>query len=180
MTTSAVFAWVSLGSNHERHFQISRALDELQAHFGRLTISNVYETQPVGIQVEQCAPFFNLVAGFSTQLSPGELNSLFKTIEGDAKYIMPADKSVYIRALDLDLVTYGEATGVVEGVELPYRHLFKHDFVLLPLAELTPDTKAPGSQKTYAQLWQEHAHPEQQMNKVDFTWQGLQISRANS
>ncbi|SFC14599.1 2-amino-4-hydroxy-6-hydroxymethyldihydropteridinediphosphokinase [Marinospirillum celere] len=180
MTAETVFAWVSLGSNHDRHFQIGRALDELAERFGKLTISAIYETQPVGIQVEKCAPFYNLVAGFYTQLSPGELNREFKKIEGDAKYILPADKSVYIRSLDLDLVTYGQVTGLVEGVELPYRQLFKHDFVLLPLAELAPEELAPGTDKTYAELWQEHAHPEQQMQRVNFTWQGRQISAASS
>jgi len=180
MKSSSVFAWVSLGSNHDRHFQISRALDELAERFGSLIVSEVYETQPVGIQVKECAPFYNLIAGFETHLSPGELNRIFKIIEGDAKYLLPEDQSVYVRALDLDLVTHGDAYGCIEGVELPYRQLFKHDFVLLPLAELAPDELAPGRPETFAQLWKQHAHPEQSMHKVDFTWQNQQISWATN
>jgi len=180
MTSCQVFAWVSLGSNHDRHFQINRALNELAKRFGELTLSAVYETQPVGIKVKECAPFYNLVAGFHTSLSPGELNRVFKMIEGDAKYLMPEDKSIYVRALDLDLITHGDKSGVIEGVELPYRQLFKHDFVLLPLAELVPDDLAPGISQTYAQLWQEHAHPEQKMQRVNFTWKNRQISLANN
>lgn len=178
--SSSVFAWVSLGSNHDRHFQITRALDALEQRFGSLTVSEVYETQPVGIHVKECAPFYNLVAGFYTDLPPGELNRFFKKIEGDAKYLMPEDKSIYVRALDLDLVTHGQATGLVDGIELPYRQLFKHDFVLLPLAQLVPNDPVPGRTETYAELWQQHAHPEQQMHKVNFTWQNQQISAAIS
>lgn len=180
MNTPQVFAWVSLGSNHDRHFQISRALDELAQRFGELTLSAVYETQPVGIKVKECAPFYNLMAGFYTSLSPGELNQVFKIIEGDAKYLLPDDKSIYVRALDLDLVTHGDKTGVIEGLTLPYPQLFKHDFVLLPLAELVPNDRPPGSLQTYAQLWQEHAHEEQEMQQVNFTWNNRQISFANS
>jgi len=180
MNPSQVFAWVSLGSNHDRHFQISRALDELAERFGELTLSTVYETQPVGIKVKECAPFYNLVAGFNTSLPPGELNQVFKQIEGDTKYLLPEDKSIYVRALDLDLVTHGDKSGTFEGVKLPYPQLFKHDFVLLPLAKLAPEDLAPGTSQTYAQLWQEHAHSEQKMQTVDFTWQGRQISSAKS
>jgi len=98
-----VYCWVSLGSNHERHYQISRALQALKSEFGELRVSQVYETQPVGIKVKSCAPFYNLVAGFYTVLKPGELNALLKRIEGNEKYLMPEDKSIYVRALDLDI-----------------------------------------------------------------------------
>ena len=179
MNSERVFAWVSLGSNHDRHYQISRALDALAERFGELHLSSVYETRPVGIKARKCAPFYNLIAGFYTCLSPGHLNREFKAIEGKARYLQPEDQSVYIRALDLDLVTHGEATGLIEGIQLPYKQLFKHDFVLFPLAELSPDQAAPGSDKTWLQLWQEHAHPDQPMRRVDFTWQGRQISSAN-
>ncbi len=178
MSLEQVFAWVSLGSNHDRHFHISHALDALAAQFGELHISAVYETQPVGIQAKVCAPFYNLVAGFYTQLSPGQLNIAFKSIEGESKYLLPEDQSIYVRALDLDLVTYGQAKGLVDGIELPYKHLFKHDFVLRPLAELAPHEQAPGLKKNWSQLWAEHAHPEQQMRRVDFTWQSQVISSA--
>lgn len=161
-----VYCWVSLGSNYERHYQISRALQALQTEFGDLSVSQVYETQPVGIKAKSCAPFYNLVAGFYTCLKPGELNSLLKRIEGNEKYLMPADQSIYVRALDLDIISWDEACGEVDGVQLPYPDLLKHDFVLLPMAELAPNQKPTGYAQTYLELWQEHAHPEQVLKPV--------------
>lgn len=165
-----VYCWVSLGSNHERHYQISRALQALQAEFGRLRVSQVYETQPVGIKVKRCAPFYNLVAGFYTLLKPGELNALLKSIEGNEKYLMPEDQSIYVRALDLDIISWGDANGLIDGVQLPYPDLLKHDFVLLPMAELTPNQKPIGYSLTYSELWQKYAHAEQLLKPVELTW----------
>lgn len=176
MNSAPVFCWISLGSNHDRHQQISRALDALHKAFGTLIISQIYETQPVGLKVARCAPFYNLVAGFFTQLQPSQLNSFLKSVEAQQKYLLPEDRSIYVRALDLDLVTWGDACVELDGLRLPYKDLLKHDFVLRPLAELAPEQLAPGYNLSYQQLWQTHAHPEQQMRAVDFTWQGQQIS----
>ncbi|SFX24651.1 2-amino-4-hydroxy-6-hydroxymethyldihydropteridine diphosphokinase [Marinospirillum alkaliphilum] len=176
MTDSQVQVWISLGSNHDRHHQISRALDGLHQAFGELTISQVYETQPVGLKVKKCAPFYNLVAGFYTQLQPGELNAFLKQLEAGEKYLRPTDQSTYVRALDLDILLWGEASGNHDGLQLPYKDLLKHDFVLRPMAELAPNLCPPGSQQTFLQLWQTHQHPDQLMQAVDFTWQGRQIS----
>lgn len=165
-----VYCWISLGSNYQRHHQLSRALQALQADFGELRVSRVFETQPVGIKVKSCAPFYNLVAGFYTTLNPSELNALLKKIEGDEKYFMPKDQSVYVRALDLDIISWDNLSGLVDGVQLPYPDLLKHDFVLLPMAELEPNQRPAGYQQTYLALWQAHAHPDQIMKPVVFTW----------
>lgn len=164
-----VYCWVSLGSNHERRYQISRALQALQAKFGDLRVSQVYETQPVGIKVKSCAAFYNLVAGFYTLLQPGELNALLKRIEGNEKYLMPEDKSIYVRALDLDIISWGDVSGLVEGVQLPYPDLLNHDFVLRPMAELAPNQKPVGYTLTYSELWQKYVHAEQQLKPVELT-----------
>lgn len=176
MNQPSVFCWISLGSNHDRHQQISRALDALYEAFGTLIISQVYETQPVGIKVTRCAPFYNLVAGFFTYLQPNELNLFLKSVEGQQKYLLPEDRSIYVRALDLDLVTWGDACGELDGVQLPYKDLLKHDFVLRPLAELAPEQQVPGYAVSFQHLWQHNRHQEQQMQAVDFTWQGQKIS----
>lgn len=162
-----VYCWVSLGSNHERDYQINRALQALEAEFGELRVSQAYETQPVGIKAKSCAPFYNLVAGFYTCLKPSELNAFLKRIEGNEKYLMPADQSIYVRALDLDIISWGDTSGLIDGVQLPYPDLLKHDFVLLPMAELEPNQKPSGYSLTYLELWQKHAHAEQQLKPVE-------------
>ncbi|HKM14961.1 MAG TPA: 2-amino-4-hydroxy-6-hydroxymethyldihydropteridine diphosphokinase [Marinospirillum sp.] len=165
-----VYCWISLGSNYERHHQISRALQALQTDFGELRVSRIFETQPVGIKVKSCAPFYNLVAGFYTNLKPSELNARLKKIEGNEKYLLPEDQSIYVRALDLDIINWDNLSGLVDGVQLPYPDLLKHDFVLLPMAELEPNQRPAGYQQTYLELWQAHAHTDQVIKPVDFTW----------
>lgn len=166
-----VYCWISLGSNHQRQYQISRALQRLQADFGELRVSQVYETQPVGIKVKSCAPFYNLVAGFYTSLKPSELNALLKRIEGNEKYLMPEDQSIYVRALDLDIVSWDNLSGLVDNIQLPYPDLLKHDFVLLPMAELEPNQKPAGYKQTYLELWQTHAHADQVLKPIQLAWQ---------
>lgn len=165
-----VYCWISLGSNHERHYQISRALKALEASFGELRVSQVFETQPVGIKVKSCAPFYNLVAGFYTSLQPSAINALLKRIEGNEKYLLPEDRSIYVRALDLDIISWDNTGGLVDGVQLPYPDLLMHDFVLLPMAELEPNQRPAGYEQSYLELWQEHAHADQVMQSVPFTW----------
>lgn len=172
----SVYCWISLGSNHERSQQLSRALQALQADFGELRVSRVFETQPVGIKVKSCAPFYNLVAGFYTSLKPSELNALLKRIEGNEKYLMPEDNSIYVRALDLDIISWDNSGGLVDGVQLPYPDLLKHDFVLLPMAELEPNQRPAGYQQTYLELWQTYAHADQVMQPVELTWQSKHLS----
>jgi 2-amino-4-hydroxy-6-hydroxymethyldihydropteridine diphosphokinase len=176
VTDISVSAWISLGSNHDRQQQISNALDALHQTFGNLTISQIYETQPVGLKVRHCDPFYNLVAGFTTQLTVTALNAFLKQVEGGGTCRRPSDQSTYMRALDLDIILYGDACGDHEGLWLPYRDLMKHDFVLRPMAEVAPDLYLPGSQHTFRQLWQQHQHSDQRMQAIDFHWQGRQIS----
>lgn len=168
-----VYCWISLGSNYERQYQLSRALQALEADYGELRVSRVFETQPVGIKAKQCAPFYNLVAGFYTSLKPSELNAALKRIEGNEKYLMPEDQSIYVRALDLDIISWNNTGGLVDGLQLPYPDLLKHDFVLLPMAELAPNERPAGYKQSYLELWQQYAHTEQVMKPVEFTWKKL-------
>lgn len=165
-----VECWVSLGSNYQRSYQLARALQALQARFGPLRVSRTFETQPVGIKVVSCAAFYNLVAGFTTSLRPGAVNAVLKEIEANTTYLLPEDKSTYVRALDLDLVSWNDTAGQVDGLLLPYPNLLQHDFVLLPLAELVPHQRPAGFQQTYLELWHEYAHPEQHMQPVELNW----------
>ncbi|MEJ2065711.1 MAG: 2-amino-4-hydroxy-6-hydroxymethyldihydropteridine diphosphokinase, partial [Reinekea sp.] len=71
------------------------------------------------------------------------------------------------RTLDIDVVTYGEYSGVLDGVELPRPELFKNAFVLLPMADLWPDRLIPGQAVSYAKLWSEMASQQQVLHRVD-------------
>ena len=47
------------------------------------------------------------------------------------------------RHLDIDILTFDNEVGVLQGVQLPRDEILDNAFVLCPLAELSPDTAAP-------------------------------------
>ncbi|MFC3284706.1 2-amino-4-hydroxy-6-hydroxymethyldihydropteridine diphosphokinase [Litchfieldella rifensis] len=166
---------VSIGSNIDREHHVRVCLDALQAHFGDLWVSRVFESEPVGF--EDGRNFYNLVAVFDSRLSVGKLQAWCKRLEY-ANGRRPDSPKFSPRTLDIDLLTVGELTGEVDGVQLPRDEIGRHAFVLRPLAELLPETPHPISGIPYAELWDTFRCDDQALWPVDFIWQGRVISRA--
>ncbi len=150
---------LSLGSNIDRHHNIRAALGELRARFGRLELSPVYESEAVGFDGE---PFLNLVARLETDLRVGELSEHLRAIEAEHGRVRGEAKFAS-RTLDIDILTYDDQVGVIDGVELPRGEILKHAFVLKPLADLLPGGVHPAEGRTYRELLAER----------DFSGQGL-------
>jgi 2-amino-4-hydroxy-6-hydroxymethyldihydropteridine diphosphokinase len=167
--------YVSIGSNIERDKHITAALDALADYFGDLLISSVYESEAVGFAGDH---FFNLVAGFDTQLSVGELSALLQDVE-HRNGRMRSEIRFSGRTLDIDILTYGDCHGVFDGITLPRAEILHNAFVLLPLAEIAPTFEHPLEHKTCARLWQAYER-NQKLWKVDFIWRGRAISIAGS
>ncbi|MCD1629545.1 MULTISPECIES: 2-amino-4-hydroxy-6-hydroxymethyldihydropteridine diphosphokinase [Marinobacter] len=165
--------YISVGTNIERYRHVTVALDALAGWFGDLTISPVYESESVGFEGSD---FLNLVVGIDTGLSVGELSRRFKQLEADNGRARSAPK-FSPRTLDLDILTYDDSVGVVDGVELPRAEILKNAFVLRPLADIAGAEMHPACRQTYQQLWQDYQR-DQKLWPVDFSWQGRQISRA--
>ena len=167
---------LSLGSNQDRERYILAALDALANHFGELELSSVYESESVGFNG---SPFFNMVVGVNTDKTVAELTRLLKQIEDDngRRRHCPKFSS---RTLDIDILTYDDLVGEVDGVVLPRDEVDKNAFVLWPLAELKPMAIHPVRGRSFADLWQEYDQ-DQKLWPVDFFWRDQQISaRANA
>lgn len=168
-----VRVYISIGSNVDRERYVSAALDALGAWFGELVISPVYESEAVGFDG---SPFLNLVVGVTTNLSVGELSRRFKQLEADNGRRRDVPK-FSARTLDLDILTYGDQVGQIDGVELPRGEILKNAFVLRPLADIAPDDVHPVCGRCYRELWADY-DTGQKLWPVDFTWQGRRISLA--
>lgn len=167
--------YISIGSNIEREKHVRSALDTLYEWFGDLRLSPVYESEAVGFVGES---FLNLVVGVDTGLSVGELSVRFKQLEADNGRRRGIDVPKFSgRTLDLDILTYDDQVGQVDGVELPRGEILRNAFVLKPLANIAPEECHPVCGKTYLQLWQSYDR-DQKLWPIDFTWQGRVISRA--
>ncbi|AQQ66552.1 2-amino-4-hydroxy-6-hydroxymethyldihydropteridine diphosphokinase [Microbulbifer agarilyticus] len=158
--------YLSLGSNIDREKHLCAAMDALVEAFGDLKMSQVYESEAVGFEGDN---FYNLVAAIDTDLSVGELALRLRDIE-DANGRVRSGPKFSARTLDIDILTYDDVAGDVDGVALPRDEILKNAFVLLPLSEVAPTDMHPVQGKTYQQLWEEYDQASQKLWAVAFDW----------
>ncbi|MBQ0797660.1 MAG: 2-amino-4-hydroxy-6-hydroxymethyldihydropteridine diphosphokinase [Porticoccaceae bacterium] len=169
--------YLSLGSNIDQQRYLRAALDALQEKFGELITSPVYESEAVGFDGDH---FYNLVVGIDTTIPVGELSNDLRGIEERNDRTRSGSK-FSSRTLDIDILTYGEECGVIDGIELPRDEILKYAFVLLPLTDIAGDARHPSLKKSYRELWDafggdKPATP-QKLWRTGFSWQGKIISR---
>ena len=160
--------FLSLGSNIDRARHIRAGLDALAQQFGELQVSRVFESVAVGFDGDN---FYNLVVGMYTDLPVGQLALRLRGIE-DANGRLRAGPKFSARTLDIDILTYDDLVGAVDGVKLPRGEIEKNAFVLQPLAELAPDHLHPTTKRTFAQMWAEYDKSKQKLWPVAFDWPG--------
>lgn len=152
--------YVSLGSNIEPHRHIPHCLQQLQKRFGELTVSTVYENEPIGFDGK---PFWNLVVGFETDLAPQALADWLHRLEEKAGRVR-GDEKFAARTLDADLLLYDDLVIEQSGLSLPRDEIVKYPFVLRPLAEIAPRVIHPTCGQTLKELW--HAFAEKEANPL--------------
>ena len=165
--------YLGLGSNIERERYITAGLDALDGLFGALQLSPVYDCPAMGFEGR---PFLNLVAGIDTEFSPAELARTLRHVETEHGRPANAQRNSP-RQLDIDILTYDDLTGVIDGVELPRAEILYHAFVLRPLADLVPDECHPVLGETYRSLWEAIDQGSQQIAPIVFHWRGRQLPK---
>lgn len=163
-TALSARVYLSLGSNIDREHNIRSGLTALAATFGELMVSPVYESEAVGFSGDA---FYNLVVGVDTDLTVGELAAVLRQIEKDHGRVR-GEKKFSSRTLDIDILTYNDLTGEIDGVQLPRDEILKHAFVLRPLVDLAPDAIHPEIGKPYRQLLEESDFAGQALWVVEF------------
>jgi 2-amino-4-hydroxy-6-hydroxymethyldihydropteridine diphosphokinase len=155
-------AWLSLGSNVEREKHIRAALRALRGRFGSIVVSPVYDSAAVGFAG---AAFLNLVVGIDTDMGVGELAAWLRALEDANGRVRERGRQFNDRTLDIDILTYGNACGIHDGIELPRAEIVRHAFVLRPLADVAAGEKHPQLGVTYREL----------LAQRDFSAQPLQV-----
>ena len=142
--------FLSIGSNIEREKNIASAIKTLEKRFGPLTLSSLYDTAAVGFDG---APFFNMVVVFESESPVSEIVRILKEIETEHGRQRISEKFT-ARALDLDLILYGDQVLEEDGLRLPRDEIIHYAFMLEPLAEVAPELRHPVTNERYADLWE--------------------------
>mgnify|MGYP000574219745 CR=1 FL=1 len=156
--------YLSLGSNINRQKNISSALKSLIEIFGSIESSPIYESESIGFDGDS---FYNLVVRIKCNKSLSELSACLKKIEDDNGRLRSGPR-FSSRTLDIDIVIFGNKTGVFGGVELPRPELYYNAFVLRPMADLAASEVDHKSGETYENLWLKNKSELQSRQKL---WQ---------
>lgn len=136
-------ACIALGAN------IGEPLRQVEAGFAALAAlpgtkllakSSLYRSAPVGYADQP--DFINAVAVIETTLAPHALLDALLAIErahGRVREFANAP-----RTLDLDIVLYGDTVMHDAGLTIPHARMLDRAFVMVPLAEVAPETQVPG------------------------------------
>ena len=158
--------YISIGSNIDRDKNILASLKALENNFGKLTISSIYESEPVGFTGDA---FYNLVVGFNSELGAKEVAKLLRQIELDNGRSRDSQK-FSARTLDLDLILYNDLIINDGRLQIPRDEIERYAFVLEPLAEIAPALKHPINHLSYAELWEKFDKTNLKQRRVTPTW----------
>jgi 2-amino-4-hydroxy-6-hydroxymethyldihydropteridine diphosphokinase len=143
-------AFVAVGSNINPPENVRAALRALALHTPIVAISTVYRTEPEGRSGQ--ASFYNCVVEIRTEMRPHELKfRVLRRIEADLGRQRTADKNAP-RTIDLDLILYGDLVLNTDDLVLPDPQVAHRPFLAVPLSELAPDLKLPGTTSKMAEL----------------------------
>jgi len=104
-----------------------------------LMVSPYYRSAPMGDVVQP--DYVNAVVGFSTTLEPIELLDALQKIENEQGRVRFERWGP--RTLDLDILLYDNQTIDSPRLTIPHYGMKQRSFVLVPLADITPQLMLP-------------------------------------
>jgi 2-amino-4-hydroxy-6-hydroxymethyldihydropteridine diphosphokinase len=156
-------AFVALGSNIEPEGHLRHAARLLREGFVHTRFSACYRNPAFGFVG---ADFVNAVAGFETALPVEALVTTLREIETQCGR-GPADPRWGPRAIDLDLLLYGQQVGSGPGYTLPRPDLARRAYMLGPLAQLAPELRYPPDGPSIAELWSRFPHGPAGLTRIE-------------
>jgi len=132
----SVTAYVALGANLGMAAQaVGSALVSIGELPGTRVVrhSSLYRTAPLGAEGPD---FINAVVQVETVLTAPDLLTQLQRIEAEAGRERPYPNAP--RTLDLDILLYGNARIDSARLRLPHPRMKERAFVLVPLAEISP------------------------------------------
>jgi 2-amino-4-hydroxy-6-hydroxymethyldihydropteridine diphosphokinase len=154
--------FVAMGSNIDASSRMLQAALALKSHFADVRFSGCYRNPAFGFNGPD---FINAAAGFESRFSIVQLLQIMRGIEAQCGREASAPKWLP-RAMDLDLLLYGEVVGAGPGYTLPRPDLVKRVYMLGPLSELAPTAIYPPDGPTIGELWQQFPRSEHTLERL--------------
>jgi 2-amino-4-hydroxy-6-hydroxymethyldihydropteridine diphosphokinase len=139
--------YLGLGSNvGDRRAMLEQAVAALPAHgVDVVAASSVYETEPVGLVLDQ-RDFYNACVRVRTAFEPEELLDACKEVERvlgrEAGGVRHGP-----RPIDVDVLLLGSLEYSSPRLTLPHPEVLSRRFVLVPLLELDPELTLPDGRR---------------------------------
>lgn len=145
--TRPVDGYLGLGSNvGDREANLERAVRALPAHgVDVLASSSIYETEPVGLVLDQ-REFYNACLRVRTTYEPDELLDACKAVERELGRPEGGIRHGP-RPIDVDVLLLDELRYSSERLTLPHPEVRSRRFVLVPLLELDPSLTLPSGER---------------------------------
>ncbi len=177
MTSSRepVRAFVAAGANLSPRANLLRAMEILAGKTTLLGISPFYRTRP--LERPGQPDFLNGAFLVAADLPPEELKfGLLRGIEAALGRVRGPDPH-QARPADLDLVLYGDLVVAREGLVLPDPEILERPFLAIPLLDLDPGLRLPGTGRPLVDLvppsWREELVEDREFTRLLFRrWKG--------
>lgn len=138
-------AYIGLGSNLANpRQQLSKALHALTQlpKTAVVATSALYQSAPVGSQNQP--DYLNAAVALDTALEPLALLDALQAIETQQGRVRKEHWGA--RTLDLDILLFGSQIINTPRLTIPHPYLTQRSFVLMPLADISPDLRLPDGQ----------------------------------
>jgi len=132
---------ISLGSNTLTVKQFEAVHQRIAEEFKIRGTSSIYQAEDV-TQKPEPGLYLNQVIEITTSLSFTELFTALKSIE---KEFGRDPDNCKIIPLDLDILTFHKDVFTCAGKRIPEPGMLKYQYIAVPLAELSPDFRHPGT-----------------------------------
>ncbi len=139
--------YLSLGTNEGNKLEnLQNACNLIAEKIGRiLKISSVYKTASWGFDSDE---FFNICIEVSTNLNPEKLLERVLRIETSLGRERTDSTEYKARIIDIDVLLFEDEIVFYKNLKVPHPRMLDRKFVLVPLAEISPNLKHPVAKKT--------------------------------
>ncbi|MDO5523588.1 MAG: 2-amino-4-hydroxy-6-hydroxymethyldihydropteridine diphosphokinase [Bacteroidia bacterium] len=151
MKTYQVF--LGLGSNlGDKQKNIERAYKEIEKRIGKIVSKSAfYVSPPDGFESEN--QFVNTVCRVVATLNPRQVLQQTQEIEKKLGRTKKSSDGKYAdRVIDIDILMFDNLIIEEPGLLIPHPRFHRREFVLVPFAEISPDTIHPVLGKSIRRL----------------------------